>query len=414
MFNLSINYHAEPRRKQKKEKWRLFQAKDLQSLMYPCFTLCHIFGIFPYKINAFNLEISKPYYILSTVVTCIFGIYTLIILFNISFFGKLNMASLPEILADCTVYVFGGFIVIVTFILTGPQLRLFQTILMISSRLPVESYEKLSKLIHTKDIIGFLVVVPALFFPTIQFALTLDYFYLIYTDLVVFLVDMFYMNCVCVLKACFKRINDNLTNMKSVIENNESHISRLNYHDQRNQFLIMELKALKKEHLAISDTVQMLNMTFSLHLLATVVMVFSIVTITLYYYILFCLHLLFNDVPRNVLHHTSFVMYMLCSTIKITLIVWACETGKNQAQQMSVSIHDVFNITTNEQIKYELQLFSLQILHCNNTFGAKGLTVDAKLFAEIVGCIATYIIIMFQFKFFSCEKEMANNITEVI
>ncbi|XP_011880395.1 PREDICTED: uncharacterized protein LOC105568931 [Vollenhovia emeryi] len=412
MFNLSINYHEEPRRKQKKEEWRLFQAKDLQSLMCPCFTLCRIFGIFPYKMNTSNFEISKPYYILSTVVTCIFGIYTLIILFNISFFGKLNMISLPEILANGFVFVFGGFVVIVTFILTGPRLRLLQTILKISSRLPVESYEKLSKLIHTKDIIGFLLVVPALLFPTMKYELNTDYLYQMYINLVVFLMDMFYMNCVCVLKACFKGINDNLT--KSVIVNNESHNSRLNCHVQRNQFLIMELKALKKEHLAISDTVQMLNMIFSLQLLATVLLAFSSVTFTLYYYIIVCIYFFLSHGSMGVVTHACLLTYMLYSIIRMALITWACETGKSQAQQMSVSIHDVFNITTDEQVKYELQLFSLQILHSNNTFGAKGLTVDAKLFAELVGCIATYVIIMLQFMYFSCEKEAANNITEVI
>ncbi|XP_018351459.1 PREDICTED: uncharacterized protein LOC108753963 [Trachymyrmex septentrionalis] len=121
---------------------------------------------------------------------------------------------------------------------------------------------------------------------------------------------------------------------KFIATHNESHFpGPICY--KRNPFLVMELKILKKQHLTVSNAVQMLNMIFT---------------------------------------------YLFIKTI---LIVWACETGKNQAQQISTSIYDAFNSTTDEQIKDELQQFSLQILHCNNTFSAKGLIIDAKLLARV-------------------------------
>ncbi|XP_024878644.1 putative gustatory receptor 28a [Temnothorax curvispinosus] len=83
------------------------------------------------------------------------------------------------------------------------------------------------------------------------------------------------------------------------------------------------------------------------------------------------------------------------------LTVWACETGKNEAMEINSTVYDVFNSTSNQQIKYEMQLFSLQLSHCKNTFSAKGLTVDATLLTKMAGSIATYLVILIQFLFMS-------------
>ncbi|XP_018394381.1 PREDICTED: putative gustatory receptor 23a [Cyphomyrmex costatus] len=307
----------------------------------------------------------------------------------------------------------GNFIIIVTLILTLPRMRLLQIILKVSSRLPSESYEKLSKLIHAKDIIGFCYSIGIILI--FIFTLQINRLFEIYISIVVFQMDMLYMNCVCVLKTCFTKINDNLISMRTFIANNELRVSKLNYHNhQRNPFLIMELKDLKKQHLTIYDTIQILNIIFSLQLLATVVMTFSLVTICIYYYILASKYMHTStktNFLEGLLLHMLFILFMAYFFIKVLLIVWACETGKNQAQQISTSIHDVFNTTTDKKIKDELQLFSLQVLHCNNTFSAKGFTMDAKLLAAIVSSITTYVMILFQFMYmsYSCQDKTANN-----
>jgi len=345
MFKLS-NFQRESR--SKKKEWRLFRAKDFQSLMYPCFTACRILGIFPYKINSSTFEVSKPYYILSAIITCVCSIYTLITLFNPALFGKIDMIHLPGTLANRCNFIFNNFVIIVTFILTGPRLRLLQTMLKISSSLSSESYKKLSRLIHIKDIIGLL-----LFGPVIIYRSEVYGAFHHYINLVVFQMNMLYMDCVCVLKACFKRINDNLVNMRRVITNNEPCL-RLNYHDQGNQFLIMELKALKRQHLVISNAVRMLNMIFSLQLLATVAMTFSDITFNTYYHILLFKYVLPESFQIKGLQYVLFLLYTTFIFIKLALIVWACETGKRQILQISTSIYDVFNHITDEQIKHEV------------------------------------------------------------
>ncbi|XP_011705691.1 PREDICTED: putative gustatory receptor 23a, isoform B [Wasmannia auropunctata] len=233
----------------------------------------------------------------------------------------------------------------------------------------------------------------------------------VYINLVIFQLDMLYMNCVCTLKACFKEIiNNNLTNMRELIAtNNGPYVSRLISYEQRTPILIMELKTLKRQHLTISDTVRMLNMIFSFQLLATIVITISNIIAGLYCYINVRQQSL-PTISLKELSHVYILSFIAYYCIKIVLIVWACETGKNQAQQISTSIYDAFNNTTNEQIKDELQLFSLQIPHCNNTFSAKGLTVDAKLLTGIIGSIVTYLVILVQFIWDSCKEKTASNI----
>ncbi|XP_011705893.1 PREDICTED: putative gustatory receptor 28b [Wasmannia auropunctata] len=198
--------------------------------------------------------------------------------------------------------------------------------------------------------------------------------------------------------------------MRELVANNEPHIPKPIY-EQKNPFLIIKLKVLRKQHLTISNTVQMLNMIFSLQLLATAIITFSDITIILYYYILHALHNeLWSIMP--VVNHMYCLSRMAYNFIRIAMIVWACETGKDQALQISTSVHDMFNRITDRKIKNELHLFSLQTFHCENTFSAKGLTVNAKFLAAIVGSIVTYILILFQFMRMShlCERK-PNNIT---
>ncbi|XP_070151052.1 putative gustatory receptor 28b [Polyergus mexicanus] len=416
MFHSSSKFQGRAKGKVRK-KWRLFHATDFLSLMYPCFLFCRILGIFPYKINGSTFETSRPRYILSTVVICIFCVYGLTMFYEIDISGRIEFAGVPGALQGNCYYLLGAFITIVTYILSGPRMRLLQTVLDISSRLPPETYEKLSRLIHAKDIFGFIFLIGQA--PNCYSANYLDIFakvFALYNTLLVFQMDMLYMNCVCVLKACFTKINENLANLRELVINDEPHLLRRIYHEQRNPFLLMELKALKKRHLIVSDAVQMLNMVFSLQILATIVMTFAEITFSLYFYIVQRQ----NGVPlinlEKQIWYSYYITSILYYSMKLALIVWACETGKDQALEIGTTVHEVLINTSDKQIKDELQLFSLQILHRENAFSAKGLNVDATLLTAIVGSITTYLLILIQFLYTShtCSGKATINITHII
>lgn len=337
------------------KKWQLFHATDFQSLMYPCFTFCNILGLFPYKINGLTIESSQQRYILVTIVFCVLWIYQLVVLYEIDITGTIKFKGIPKTLERNCFYILTNFIATVTYILSRPRMHLLQTIMDISSRLPYNSYQKLSRLIHTKDIFGFfLLVVQAIFYySTLDFD-TWHKAFVPYVNLIVFQMDMLYVNCVCILKTCLETINDNLRNLRDLVVNDQPHLLRRIYHENKNPFLLMELMALKKQHLAISDTVQMLNTIFSLQLLATIILTFAEVTFQMYFCIL---HWKVGKLLTN-MDDTTYDVFLITSityySIKMMLIVWACETGRDQAMKIGTTIHDLLNNVSNEQIKDEV------------------------------------------------------------
>ncbi|XP_011705892.1 PREDICTED: uncharacterized protein LOC105461102 [Wasmannia auropunctata] len=398
------------------KKWQLFHATDFQSLMYPCFAFCRILGIFPYRINALAFEASKRRYILTTIVICVLCIHELVTLYEIDISGTIKCTNIPETLERNCFYVLGVFIAIVTYILSGRRMHLLQTIMEISSKLSPDSYRKLSRLIHAKDIFGslFLIGQATLYYSMMDFG-NLQKILVLYILLVIFQMDMLHMNCVCVLKACFKEINDNLVNLRELIVNDESHRLEPIYHKHRNPFLLKEIKALKKQHLVVSDTVQALNMIFSLQLLASVVMTFAEITFQLYFYILhWKIGMLITNIEHE-LYDALLVTSMTYYCIKIALTGWACDTGKDQAMMIGITVHEIMNDAIDKQIKDELHLFSLQVLHRDNTFSAKGLIVDATLLVAIVTNITTYLLILIQFLVAdqACFKRLNDNLANL-
>ncbi|XP_024872176.1 uncharacterized protein LOC112462152 [Temnothorax curvispinosus] len=403
MFNTSSMFQR-LKAKRKGKIWQLFHATDFESLMYPCIMFCRILGIFPYKINALTIKICKPRYILSTIIIGVFCVLELIKLYdlNISKKSLIKDFETSRILYNNCFSIIGVFMAVIAFILSGPRMRFLQTLLELSLKLPSESYQKLSRLIHVKDILGFffLVVLLLMYMITVQDSVWRQ-FLVSYIYLLTFQMDMLYMNCVCILKACFKQINDNLVNLRKVVTNGEPYLLSGTCHEKRIPFLLMEIIALKKQHLAINDTVHTLKMVFSLHLLSTILMTFTEIT----FYLYFCsmqIHLALDmsyEQKQAIL--VACVLGVTFLSIKLVLIVWACETGKNQSMEISSTVHDVFNSASNKQIKYEMRLFSLQLSHCENTFSAKGLTVDATLLTKMASGIITYVLILIQFLFIS-------------
>ncbi|XP_039314558.1 uncharacterized protein LOC120359749 [Solenopsis invicta] len=410
MFNLSIL-----QRVKRRKKW-LFHARDFYSLMYLNFTFCKIFGIFPYKLKTSTFEISKSRCVVLIIITCAICVYELIMFYKVNFSEKIRL-EVPKIIMYNFHFLLGVITVVVWCVLSGPRMRLLQRIQDISSILSSESYQRLSKLIHAKDILGILCILwPILtkFLNTSDMVVSTSFEPLrFYIAIIAFQIDMLYMNCTCVLMAYFKEINNNLENLRKFIVNDVFKLIVFkSYHEQR--ILLTKLKALKKRHLMVSDIVQMLNLTFSLQLLITIAMAFKQITFFLYFHIV-----QWQDgitISLNNKNNDLFLSQLIYYVVKITLIVWACEIGKNQAAKICTTVHDVLNITTDKQIKHELRLFSLQILHCENTFSPKGLAVDAKLFTTMINTITTYLLILIQFlgASHSCDRKFETDVTKAI
>ncbi|KYN03744.1 hypothetical protein ALC62_05440 [Cyphomyrmex costatus] len=367
------------------KRWQLFHATDFQSLMYPNFVFCYILGLFPYRINASTIETSRQRYILSTLFICVICIIDLICLHQIINTEAINFGGIIRTIEVTSFFITGGFIIFITYILNNPRIRVLLAMLESSSYLPPESYQKLSRWIHVKDIFGtsFLIIMQICTYYYKIHDYSIFSLLSTYMLLVVFSMNMQYINCVYILKDCFKRINNNLMHMQRIMENDiKPYVPSLICHMQRSQFLLIELRILKKQHLTLSNTVKMLNITFSPQLLATLAVTFTEITFELYKHLIQWrdgLSFILDDKMSDI----HFLMSMGYEVLKIILIVWTCETNKNQVLEISTTIHDVLNHATNEQIKEELYLFSLQIMHCKNTLSTKGFSMNATLLAAV-------------------------------
>ncbi|XP_011705401.1 PREDICTED: uncharacterized protein LOC105460611, partial [Wasmannia auropunctata] len=361
------------------KKWWLFHATDFESLMYPCFIICRSLGIFPYKMKASTFVASKSPYILSTVIICVCSVINLIYTYNIIMF-TFSFGDITHNFDAVNYLMFSTFIMIITHVSSGPRMRLLQTILKISSKLPSESYQKMSKFIHIKDILGITFRVVQIYInyskvPDLEFnwwnILTVTS--ATYVGLLGFQINMMFINCVCVLKACFKRINENLAHVQRLIVNDiKLYKPRFICNEQRNKCLLIKLKMLEKQHLIVSNIVQMLNLIFSVQVTSTIVMTYATITFELYFYIVRWQDGVFFYLDKQ--YFDVLIMSTGFNILKIVLLVWACEACKSQAQEIGTTIHDLLNSTNDEQIKKELQLFSFQILHRENAFSVKAFT----------------------------------------
>lgn len=264
-------------------------------------------------------------------------------------------SSVPAKLQNNSYYLFGGFTVIITYILSGPRMRLLHTVMEVSSRLPPESYQKMSKFIHLKDI-SMLLSIIVLLILHYNFNDTLNSMYCLaglYITMAQSNMDMLYMNCVCVLKACFQKINDNLASLRKIAMNDEPHFLEQSQ-NQKNPFLFMELKALKKQHLIVSDVVQKLNIIFSLQLLATIVTTFTQITFSLYFVTEYIYNKYVSNKESSLEKHAF--LHISFFSIKMAMIIWSCETGKDQAMGITTTVHDVLVSTNDKEIKNEVAM----------------------------------------------------------
>ncbi|EGI60504.1 hypothetical protein G5I_11330 [Acromyrmex echinatior] len=179
---------------------------------------------------------------------------------------------------------------------------------------------------------------------------------LVYIEMLVLQMDMLYVNCVCVIKACFKQIDDGLVNLREFMINSEPYTLREINDEERNTVILMELKTLKKQHMAISDTVQMLNMIFTLQLLFTIIKTFIFITFNLYFCLLRVQKSDSLNNPEKEIYYNTLIANVIFYVTKIMLIVWACETSKNQAMEISTTVIDISNSNNDKEIEYENNL----------------------------------------------------------
>lgn len=327
----------------KMEKW-LFHSSNFVSFMKLNFAFCRIHGLFPYSIVENTIIYSKLNYFYSSAVTIVILLLEFVALYQMNVYENLNI---PDMLQRNCFLLFGGFIMIFTYVFSIPRMYFLQKINAVSSNIPPKSFDKLAKFISVKDFFGYILIFcQTLYVLSDEIESIADLIYL-HIALVVFLADMQYVNCVYIIEICFEKINKTINNLKYTMITEKPHLLRRIYHEQHNALLLIQLQNLQRQHHEISDALKLLNSTYGLHIVATVTMIFTEMTFNLYFYIL----KLFSS---DKIFEINFYLTMLYYVLKLTLIVGVCEKAKVQAQKIGNTVHDVLLFTHDVKIKEEV------------------------------------------------------------
>ncbi|XP_057334266.1 uncharacterized protein LOC130673308 [Microplitis mediator] len=378
--------------KNQNSNWKIFNATDYSSLMYPTFMLCKINGFFPYKITSTIGPSSTKF--------TVYVILLAIVIYHTDISGLIKYNNVPSSLQGHCYLCLGFCIAFVSFIQNNSRKVLLCKLNDVTSEIPKLKLKRLSIIIHTIEFIGIIFLLVQLLNTITNFSQNIYMFLFrltaMYSTTITYCIDKLYINNTCIVGTCFTTINEKLYKFKNDLEVNERHLLRRNYHDKWNPLLLMNIQYIMKQHSDISKLIVDINEKFGLQIVASVTLSFIETTFSLYFWILKSVGVTGLDIDRQI-----WVSYFITSlsyyTIKLGLMVIMCEECKKQSYKTGVIVHEILNVTKDREITDELQIFSLQLLHHDNTFTAKGLKIDATLLTSIVGGITTYFLILIQF-----------------
>nr|XP_034178698.1 uncharacterized protein LOC117603539 [Osmia lignaria] len=373
------------------KKWKLFHATDFVSLMYPCYFIGNLFGVFPFKCDSSGYTISRIRVIYSMIILTTF----LIVAFYTGYKNNTTptiLLTLPKKLHHNVYLIMALSTISLTYGQYKTILRFLQEFKEASSMLAPKDFNDMAIFVHSKDIFVFLFLSSHVFncVESGNTFVTVRNFYGLFIMLVNFIMDMFHINSACVLKACFMKINEELDKFRKPVA------KTFLRHKQSTPSLLMKLKNLEGKHLQVTDILQLLNKIFVTQLVLTTVKTFITSTFNLYFWLV-----RFNGgekAQKNLLFwYWPYIPPVIYNFLKFVTTIWACETATNKAKQIRTTLHDVLSEATDLSVKRELELFSLQLLHCDTTFSAKMIDINVSLLVELVGGVTVYLLILLQF-----------------
>ncbi|XP_076285309.1 uncharacterized protein LOC143211467 [Lasioglossum baleicum] len=384
-----------------RRSWRLFQATDVASLMYPNILISLCLGFFPFKYKPGAFVFSKSRFVVSLITQIIYVCGVCFSLYNLN----VNLEDRTVELMDMNFFLVSeGLMLLVVYALSYQKFILLGKLTKLSRMLSQQDFCDMAKFVHTKDIIGLILVLSHL--PNCYFGLnlvTVSTLTIMYVLTVYFAIDMNYVNCVYVIRACFIKINEHLKKLNVQEQPSLSTVS-----PQRGQsfLLLMKLKHYEQLHQDTSDVIRYLNKAFLLRIIMASIVTFTVVTFNLYFAILWYGAGIWMSLHKRIWYipYLGAAMYYMG---KFSMMVWVCESAMNRDMEIGTTIHESLNTCTDNAVRRELRYFALQVLHRENTFTSKAIAMNGKLLSQIISGIVMYILILFQFllNYVACNSD---------
>lgn len=193
--------------------------------------------------------------------------------------------------------------------------------------------------------------------------LTLKNFTSLYITEVNFVMDMFYFNCVYILRACFKKLDQRIRELKETQFNEDLLPRTFIPREQNNALLLMKIKDLEEKHMEISDVVQSVNNVFMIRIITLALMTFIEVSFDIYFKII---NAYGSEIRNKKFWYVQDLGPASFSFFKFCMIIWTCEKAVMEANKIKMTLYEVFSDTTDPMIKHEVittdQLVSLGLI----------------------------------------------------
>ncbi|XP_060823987.1 uncharacterized protein LOC132911383 [Bombus pascuorum] len=375
MYNRSTKF--ERRSVKKCKSWSSYFGSYISLISSTAF-INRFMGFLPCKLESSKLVYSKSYSVFSIISIIIYLTCASFALYEINVVSE-NLLTLTSKLHCNLILCCGSMIFITNYVKSRSMIRVMNRVSDVSRILPSEIFCEVATRILIKDTLFLM--------PLMSYIPHIIYFYRNYifgytswyTFFGVIVQTNLYTNNVYVLNACFKYINDSLVKVKETLLNDEPHLLRRVYHMQKNTMLLTKLRTLKKQHLEMSEIVQLLNSTCSIQIEAMLTIMFIDITFNMYNYLI-----LFNEVRKMRLFSFSLI-FVILYIVHIIITVSIVEITRSQITKIGSSVHRILVHTFDDKVTTELELFSLQVLQKGNTFVMKGLVLDATLLTKVIG-----------------------------
>ncbi|XP_076643616.1 uncharacterized protein LOC143353868 [Halictus rubicundus] len=310
--------------------------------------------------------------------------------------------------------------ILTTYATTYSRLNVLQKMLKLTRMLTRQDFNSLAKFVHIKDIVFIIYhTVFFLFFAT-EWKTLLLHLGTVYLGGASIAGQIFYVNCVRLLGACFKKVNEHLKQLDKSLKNHHPQLERTKSQSYGQRILLlMEVKHCEGLHHEICDTVEMLNNAFRDTIIIFTTTTFTTITLNLYFSMQWMSK---NELPgvsdfTDRLTSSLSVMYM---GAKFLLLIYVCEAATTEAMGITTTIHKVAADCTDSTVRRELMYFARQVQHRDIKFSARTFTVNGKLLSQrlqiffvnnnskrtysinrrnenFLGAVLMYTMILFQF-----------------
>nr|XP_031844400.1 uncharacterized protein LOC116432139 [Nomia melanderi] len=364
-----------------REQWRPCHATDLKSLMYPNILLSLILGYFPIKYKSGEWVFSKKLFAYSTTVFLIVMSLMIYISYLTNTSGQMYL-SMKQTIYFNFLLVLDGCTILTMYVGSYYRFLVLRKVSKASYILSEQDFDDMAKFVHIKDIVFPAVILLHLVMSHWGVAYNHpEYLTQLFVMTITQTIEMSYVNCVHVLGACYKRINENLKHLNRPPKQSELK-SQLR---GQGTLKLMEVKYYEQLHHEISDVVEYLNKTYTSMIVVMTASAFITITLKMYFSLEWFVSQDFSKYERGMgIQHVKDFVYAVHQMLKFILVIWTCQTATNRAREIGTTIHDVLTDCTDSAVRRELGYFALQVAHRDVAFTTSAYTINAKFLSEMI------------------------------